>query len=277
MMVPSGAQVPRGAADCHMHVFEHAYPWASTATLFPDEHSLEQYRSVQRELGIERHVLVQPSSYGTDNRLLLRTLARLGPQARGVAVLRPGTEDAEIAELHRVGVRGLRFNLVQAGATTIDMIPRLAGRVAGLGWHIQVHAPAQDLLRGMDVWGALPCPVVFDHLARVPQPAGVASDLFQAVARLLADGRAWVKLSGFYLDSQTGAPDYTDSERTVAAFVAANPARVVWGSDWPHVTERQAPDDRLLFAVLRRAVPDEGTRARILVDNPAQLYGWPAP
>jgi D-galactarolactone isomerase len=197
---------------------------------------------VQRELGIERHVLVQPSSYGTDNRLLLRTLARLGPQARGVAVLRPDAEYAEIAELHRVGVRGLRFNLVQAGATTIDMIPRLAGRVAGLGWHIQVHAPAQDLLRGMDVWGALPCPVVFDHLALTDR-----------------------------------SPDYTDSERTVAGFVAANPARVAWGSDLPHVTERQAPDDRLLFAVLRRAVPDEGTRARILVAIPAQLYGWPAP
>lgn len=265
--------MPPGATDCHMHVFDHRYPLVPTAVLFPGEHTLTQYREVQSQLGLERHVLVQPSSYGTDNRLLLAALREAGQHARGVAVVHPDIED--LGALHEAGVRGIRVNLVQAGATTLDMVRPLADRITPLGWHLQVHAPAEVLLAAEPVWAELPCPVVFDHLARVPQPEGTGAPVFGMVRELVADGKAWVKLSGFYLDSRD--PAYADAVQVAAAYVEANPDRVIWGSDWPHVTEPAPPDDPKLLGLLSIVTRDPVTRDRVLVDNAAVLYGFEHP
>lgn len=266
--------LPAGSVDAHMHVFDARIPWAQTAVIFPAEHLLPEYQAVQERLGSARSVLVQPSSYGVDNSLLVRSLRELGPRGRGVAVVHPSVSDNELALLHDAGVRGIRFNLAQFGATTPDMIAPLAKRVAPLGWHVQVHAPADLLREDLTVWEAVECPIVFDHLARVPIEEGIGSPVFRFVADLMAQGRAWVKLSGFYMDSRMGAPTYADSMVIARGFVDANVDRVVWATDWPHVTEQPPPDDATLLTAVLDMLGDDETIRRVLVDNPARLYDF---
>jgi predicted TIM-barrel fold metal-dependent hydrolase len=154
------------------------------------------------------------------------------------------------------------------------MVRPLAARIAPLGWHVQVNAPATLLLDAKAVWSDLPCPVVFDHLARVPQPGALEHPTFAMVLELLRAGRAYVKLSGFYLESKVGSPSYADAALAAAAYAREAPARVLWGSDWPHPTEQpdRIPNDAALLDAFAAAVPDAATRERILVDNPARLY-----
>jgi predicted TIM-barrel fold metal-dependent hydrolase len=170
--------------------------------------------------------------------------------------------------MHAAGVRGIRFNVVQAGATTLDMVEPLAKRVAGLGWHIQINASPEQIA-GANFWSRLPCPAVFDHLGHVPQASGRA---FEIIAELLQKGDGWVKLSGAYLDSKTGPPLYADRTAMAQAYINIGPRRLVWGSDWPHPTAQTKPDDAILLDLLAEWAPEEATRHRILVDNPAQLY-----
>src|SRR6185436_18447163 len=178
--------------------------------------------------------------------------------------------------LHGLGARGIRFNLAQAGATTPEMIEPLSKRIHDLGWHIQVNAPPARLMEILPILQRIPTPIVLDHLAHIPQPEGIEHPLFARVRSLLDAGRTWVKLSGAYADSRNGAPSYADSGAVARAFVKAAPERLVWGSDWPHPTEqgRVLPDDAVLFDLLLDWAPDEAVRHRILVENPARLYGF---
>lgn len=267
-------RVPADATDCHHHIYDSRFPFAPEATLKPGDGTVADYRALQKRIGTSRNVIVQPSSYGIDNRLLVESIAQFGGRARGVAVVNTSVTDAELQALHRAGVRGIRFNLAPPGTTTLDMVKPLAARVAPLGWHVQVNAPAVYLLAQRDTWAALPCPVVFDHLARVPQPGALQSPTFAMVRELLQQGRAYVKLSGFYNESLVGAPTYADSVLVARAFAREAPERVLWGSDWPHPTEQpnKIPDDAVLLDLLAEAVGDEAARNRILVDNPARLY-----
>jgi D-galactarolactone isomerase len=175
-----------------------------------------------------------------------------------------------------LGVRGIRFNLAQAGATTAAMIEPLSKRVNGLGWHIQINATAATIMSIMDILDRVPSPIVFDHLAHVPEPAGINDPLFARVRALIDKGKTWVKLSGAYQDTKVGPPTYADSSAVARAYVKAAPERMVWGSDWPHPSERQVkPDDALLFDLLADWAPDESVRHRILVQNAEALYGFP--
>lgn len=233
------------------------------------------YRDLQQRIGTTRHVIVQPSTYGVDNRLMVESIAAFGLKTcRGVAVVNTGVTDAELKHLHESGVRGIRFNLAPPGTTTLDMVRLLAARVAPMGWHIQVNAPAGALLAAKDIWGSLPTQVVFDHLAHVPQPRKPDDPTFAMVRDLVARGKAYVKLSGFYIDSKNGPPGYADSVEVAAIYAKEAPERMVWGSDWPHPTEGydKKPDDAVLFDLLAVSVPDQAVRTRILVDNPAKLY-----
>jgi predicted TIM-barrel fold metal-dependent hydrolase len=266
--------VPPEAADCHHHIYDHHYPAAPGATLHPPDATIADYRLLQRRLGLRRHVIVQPSTYGTDNRLLLAALAAFGTEARGVAVLHPDVPEAELRRLDAAGVRGVRFNLIQAGATRFEMILPLARRIAAYGWHVQVNMTGEAIAAAGEFWTRLPTPVVFDHFGHVPLPAGTASPAFRTLAGLLEKGRAWVKLSGAYVVSQSGPPAYSDLIPLARAFVALAPERLVWGTDWPHPTERVKPDDAALLDLLAVWVPDSATRTRILVDNPRLLYGF---
>jgi len=270
-------KAPPNATDCHFHIYDARYPADPKAVLHPGDATVEDYRRLQKRLGITRCVIVQPSTYGVDNRLLLDCLAIFGiANARGVAVVNTGVRDAELRQMHAAGVRGIRFNLVQAGATTPDMIDPLARRVAPLGWHIQIQASADQIVAGQEVWQRVPCPVVFDHMGHVPEPQGTGHPVFAVICRLMQKGRAWVKISGFYMETAVGPPTYSDRVAIAKAYAKEAPERLVWGSDWPHPTEKDdgKPDDALLFDLLATCIPDEGLRNRVLVEHAAALYGF---
>lgn len=241
--------MPANATDCHHHIYDHSYPWAPEATLKPGNATVDDYRLLQKRIGTSRNVIIQPSSYGIDNRLLLASIAQFKGRARGVAVVNTNITREQLDELHRGGVRGIRFNLAPPGTTTLDMVKPLAQRIAPMGWHVQVNAPAAFLLGAKETWSELPCPVVFDHLAHAPQPDPLHHPVFEMVTDLLRAGKAYVKLTGFYMDTGVGPPTYSDSVKVASAYAATAPERVLWGSDWPHPTEQprnQIPDDALL-------------------------------
>ena len=235
------------------------------------------YRRLQERLGTHRAVVVNPSTYGTDNACTLDALAALGSAARGVAVVDANVSDADLAKMSAAGVAGIRVNFVSPqswGTTTLEMLQTLAHRVAPLGWHVQVFMHGSQIVDARDALGRLPTTLVIDHLGRVPQPAGVNHPAFDTILRLLGSGRTWVKLSGAYMDSIAGPPAYSDVAGVAQGFVRAAPERVVWGSDWPHTTATGPVDDAQLIDLLALWSPDARTRHRILVDNPAELYGF---
>ena len=246
----------------------------AVAKLRPADATVDDSRLLQKRIGTTRNVVVTPSTYGTDNACTLDAMAKLGATARGVAVVDTSVTHAELKRLNDLGVRGIRFNLVQSGATTIEMLEPLSKRVNDLGWHVQIHMLGDQIVEVADLLKRLPSPIVFDHMARIPQPAGVDHPAFALVLNLIEKGRTWVKLSGAYQDTRTGPPAYADVSKVARAYVKAAPQRLVWGSDWPHPTEKAdaKPDDAVLFDLMLDWAPDEATRNRILVENPAKLY-----
>ena len=269
-------KAPPNATDCHHHIYDSRFPVDAKATLRPGDATVADYRALQGRIGTTRNVVVQPSTYGVDNRCMLDALAQFGAAARGVAVVDTSVTDDELHRLHAAGVRGIRFNLVQVGATTLEMVAPLAARVGGLGWHVQVHALPTLIVANAALWRGLPCQVVFDHMGHPHEPEGANDPVVGLLSDLARQGRAWVKLSGVYMDSKVGPPSYGDCTAVARAYLAAAPARMVWGSDWPHPTETKKPDDAILFDLLGQWAPDEAMRTRILADNPAQLYGFAA-
>ena len=269
-------KAPPDACDCHMHIYDSRFPVAPTATLKPPDALVPDYRLLQERIGTTRVVVVTPSTYGTDNRCTVDAIGQFGASSRGVAVVDTSISDAELKRLADAGIRGIRFNLTIGAVTTADMIEPLSKRIADLGWHVQLNVAPKQLLEMQDSLKRLPTPIVFDHLARIPLPAGVDDPTFAAVARLIDQGNTWVKLSGVYIGSKVGPPTYADTSRVAEAYVKLAPERVVWGSDWPHPTqEKEKPDDAVLFDLLATWAPDEATRKNILVDNPEALYGFP--
>jgi predicted TIM-barrel fold metal-dependent hydrolase len=271
---PPKTKAPANACDCHMHIYNGRFPIAPSATLKPADALPSDYKLLQKRIGTSRNVIVTPSTYGTDNGATLDGMAQLAPNVRGVAVVDTSVTDAELKRLHGLGMRGTRFNLVQAGATTVEMLEPLAKRIHDLGWHIQINAKPELIVEIEPLLMRLPTPLVFDHLAHVPRDAGVDSPGYKTMRKLIDQGRTWVKLSGAYQDTKVGPPTYADAAPIAQAYVKAAPERMVWGSDWPHPTEKDKPDDAVLFDLLAVWVPDEATRNRILVQNPEALYDF---
>lgn len=265
---------PSLACDCHFHVFSDAFPAVRGAVLHPPPASVDDYLRFAARAGVQRGVLVQPSVYGTDNRLLLQALAALGPRARGVAVMDDTVTAAQLRELHAAGVRGLRFNQVQVGATRMDMMRPLADRVAPLGWHIQLHMRADELEPHEALLGALPVPLVLDHGGRIAQATEGRQPDGTVVRRLVDRGNTWVKLSGPYIDAVDEVPPYRQAAAWGRDLVRQAPERLLWGSDWPHATERPKPALDGLLHHFWQCAGDAPTATRILVDNPSRLYGF---
>lgn len=268
------AKAPVNATDCHFHTYDSRYPTAPGATLTPPDALPEDYRALQRRLGTTRGVLVTPSTYGTDNSLQLASMQALGPDNfRMVAVVAEDVADAELKRLDALGVRGVRFNLPFPGPLSISSLQKLSPRLAALGWHCEINMRPQQLAETQDLLMALPSRIVIDHLGALPAE-GLESTSYAIIRRLLDKGNSWVKLSGAYLTSR---PPYTQSAAITAAYVRAAPERMVWGSDWPHPTRKpdDKPDDAELFDLMAQAMPDGATLHRVLVDNPADLYGFP--
>jgi D-galactarolactone isomerase len=275
---PPKLKAPANACDCHHHNYGSQYNVDPRSTLRPGDATVEDYRQLQKRIGTTRDVVVQPSTYGTENAPTLDAVAALGPTSRAVVVVDTSVSDAELKRMHDQGARGIRFNLSQAGATTPEMLEPLSKRVNDLGWHIQINAPAKTIQAIMPILEKLPSPIVFDHLAHIPQPDGVNHPLFGQVLALIDKGKTWVKLSGAYADTKVGPPTYADTSAVAQAYAKHAPERVVWGSDWPHPSERDPkpkPDDAVLFDLLLVWAPDEKIRHRILVENPAVLYDFP--
>lgn len=268
-------KAPAGSVDCHMHLYDDRYAAAPGAKLLPPNASLDDYHPLQVLLGLHRLVIVTPSTYGTDNRCLLDGLARSQGQARGVAVIDRGITDAELQNLHKAGVRGIRFNLSYGGADLADL-ESLAARVAELGWNVQVVAPGNQLVELEGRLQRLPARLVIDHMGHVPQPEGINSAAFGVIARLLDGERTWVKLSGPYIKSRSGPPDYADVGAVARELVHRHSERLLWGSDWPHPTVAigNKPDDGRIFDLLADWAPDDKVRTAILRDNPVSLYGF---
>lgn len=275
MTFPAG--MPDNACDSHLHIFDSRFPEQPGSGEPFAGGTVSDYRAISRRMGTARAIIVQAKRYGTDNACLLDAIAQFGGQARGIAVATPEVGDAALRQLDAGGVRGLRFSVwnPKDTVTTVDMIEALARRIAPLGWHAQLHMSGDQIVAHADMLGRLPCPIVIDHMARLPPALGVRHPAWDVVRGLLDGGNCWVKLSGAYLNTATGGPDYADATAVARAFVQAAPERLVWGSDWPHVTEASHPPDTVaLLGLLNAWAPDAGVRTRILVDNPRQLYGF---
>ena len=274
--MPAITPAPPLACDAHMHVYDARFP--HDGKMVNGATADDYRRELQARIGTTRTVVVTPRIYGVDNRVTLDAIRQLGAdRTRGVAVLRPDVTDAELDTLHTGGIRGIRFTLytpVQA-VVGFEMVESLSQRVHELGWHVQLHWTAAQIVEHEALLRRLPSKIVFDHLARLSLPEGIDHPAFGIVRSLLETGRAWLKLSGPYLDSRVGeAQRYSDMDRAAHAWVNAAPERLVWGSDWPHTTETIKPDDTALFDVLSHWVEDPLQRRAILVDNPAKLYDF---
>lgn len=275
----SGNEVPRtkappNATDCHHHIYDSRFPVDKNAVLRPGEATVADYRLLQARIGTTRSVVVQPSTYGFDNRCVLDALHQFGrSKARGIAVINSSFSENELRRMDAAGVRGIRFNLMQAPAAGLEMLEALSRRVAALGWHVDVNAHAEQIAASDALWNRLPVPVMFDHLGHL-SASGATEQAFRVIGNLLHRGKAWVKLSGGYADSKVGPPAYADVSAVAKAYVKEAPDRLVWGTDWPHPTTKQKPDDALLFDLLAEWAPDESVRTRILVVNAAKLYGF---
>ena len=268
--------LPVGACDCHMHVFDPAYPFAATATVKPRVLStLPDYQQVQQALGLTRAVVVQSTAYGLDNRCLLDALRVLGDNARGVATLDASVDDDTLTQMHAAGVRGLRFMMLgDSPLVPWDAMEPLAARIAPLGWHINLQMDGAGFPQQLSRMARLGVPLVIDHNGKFLAPPSVTAPEFLALRSLMDTGRCWVKLSAPYETSRDGAPDYADVSRLASALALAYPERCLWASNWPHMGRETPPNEADLLSLLRRWVADEASVRRILVDNPKQLYGF---
>jgi D-galactarolactone isomerase len=268
-------RAPANACDCHMHIYDGArFPPPRPQSRMQPNATVPDYRLFQQRIGTSRVVVVTPAAYFTDNEVTLDALAQFGPQARGVAVVHPAITDAELKRLDQGGVRGIRFTQFDpnTATTAMDMIEPLAKRVQSLGWHVQIHLRADQVVAAADMLLRLPGPIVFDHLGRLVPPEGLGHPAFDVLRRMFDNGRTWMKLSGAYFFG--APPDYAAAGDVARAYIDIAPERMVWGSDWPHPTETDKPDDAVLFDLLSEWAPEEATRQRILVENPARLYGF---
>jgi D-galactarolactone isomerase len=275
-------KAPANACDCHMHIYDgERFPPARPGpqSRMQSNASVADYRLLQRRTGTTRTVIVTPAAYVTDNRVTLDGIQQLGAaNTCGVAVVHPTVTDAELKDLADGGIRGIRFTVFdpRSAAVSIDMIEPLARRVADLNWHVQIHMRGDQIVENGDLLRRLPTQVVFDHMGRLPQPAPLDHAAYTIIRTMLDKGRTWMKLSGAYMDTKVGAPTYADKLAVAQAYLKTAPERMVWGSDWPHPTEKpdDKPNDARMFDLLSDWAPDAALRQRILVSNPEALYGF---
>ncbi|MFM9971023.1 MAG: amidohydrolase family protein [Burkholderiales bacterium] len=265
---------PPGSCDCHFHVFGDTvkYPPKLQRTYEPPAANFADLRRMHDTLGISRGVIVQPAVYGTDNRLLSDSLVGQA-NYRGVAAIDDSVSDDELARLNRAGVRGIRFQL--SGATDMAMVNRCIERIRPLGWQVKLGGSAEDLLRHAQSLRALDIPVVIDHLGTPDFALGLDQLGFRFVLEMLTRDNWWILLSNGDRRSLTGPP-WSDVAPYVRAALAVAPSRALWASDWPHLlyAKPEVPNDGDLLELLYRLVPDQGLLEKILVENPAKLYGF---
>lgn len=276
-VAPSFA-VPPGACDCHAHVFDALSTLVANRSYTPPDASFETYCGMLNTLGLSRAVVVQPSVYGTDNRATLSAVAQGGSDFRAVVVVDQDVGPEDLMDLHRQGARGARVNALFPTDAHLEDLDELAKSLADAAWHMQMLT---DVSLFEDLGGVvkkLPVPVVFDHIGHIPVALGINHPGFQTLLRLVGEGQIWVKLSGSYRVTEQDRPPFTDVSPFAQALIRANPEQLVWASDWPHSQiHTPMPNDGHLLDMLADWATDEIIRNRILVDNPARLYGFDLP
>lgn len=280
-----GFKAPPLACDCHFHVFGPAerYPYGSDLRYAPPLAPLNDYLALASRLGIERMVFVQPSAYGRDNTCMLDTMrevtARFGPICRGIVDIDENVSDTELERLNAAGVRGVRINVQpikppEAGfaAKLLPRIERLDARCAQIGWQLDFLLPGWLTGELIDTLSKLRANFTLAHMGMFLARDGPGQSGFQQLLGLLrhGSGRCWVKLTGAYRVSV--APGFADTTPMARALIEATPDRIIWGSDYPHLSFADRADSVELFNLLGQWAPDEATRRRILIDNPQQLF-----
>ena len=273
-----GYTLPPGACDAHCHIFGPGdkFPYADGRSYTPPDAPVERFRAMEAILGFERAVIVQAGCHGADNRAMLDAIASSGGRYRGVAMVDDGFTDDDLKALDRGGVRGVRFSFARHLGRTpdFDAVQRTVDRIGPMGWHLVLYLEPEDIVEYADIIGNYDLPVVNDHMGRCKTGDGLEQEAFQVLLELVGRPDFWVKISGAERNSTNGPP-YTDAVPFAQALVAAAPDRILWGTDWPHPnTEGPMPNDGDLVDLLALHVPDESARNRILVDNPARLYGF---
>jgi predicted TIM-barrel fold metal-dependent hydrolase len=289
-----GFAMPPGATDCHMHVFGPAsrYPWAERRAYTPPDASLDAWRAMAAQVGIERVVLVQPTVYGADNSAILDAMAALGPsRARGVAGIGSGTTEAELQSLAAAGIRGVRLVTHPRAdpAALAERIIAAARRLAPHGLHLELLIAPGNMVSLEQVLATLPVEIVIDHMGQVVIGQGLEQPGFQALLRLVARGRCWVKLSGPYRLGGAASHGLEASLPFLRALAAEGAERLVWGSDWPHTSDRIGGDmgaeSRIEFRdldagslldLLAAGLPTHQSLKRVLVENAEALFGFSA-
>ena len=284
-------EIPPHACDCHTHIhLPEKYPFFEGRVYTPEPASPEEMAALHKSLGIERVVIVTPSVYGTDNRATLEGIKFRGDTARGVAVIDDKTSEADLDAMGKAGIKGIRVNLATSGVNDPSIgrkrLEAAIERVKGRGWHVQCYTNLALLTNIKDVLASSPVPVVFDHFGGADAALGLEQPGWAELVEAVKSGKAYVKISGAYRLSNK-APDYPDSVPFAKALIAANPDRLVWGSDWPHpdsvtpagkkptdLTPLYQIDDGRVLNLLAVWTPDAAVRKKILVDNPVRLYGF---
>ena len=267
-------KAPPGACDCHMHIYEKGYAVAPTATFQPPLAPASEYKQIQAALGLERVNVVQPSAYGFDNTCTEKAIAEIGAGARGIAIVPPEVSDAELERLNQAGFRGIRYFMLPGGPLKWDSLERTAARIAPLGWHINLQLDGRELPQRIDMLRRLPGNLVIDHNGKFLEPVATSDPAFKLLLGLLDTGRCWVKLAAPYETSKTGAPHYADVGALARAMVKAAPDQCLWASNWPHPNQIPRPSSAAMLDLLLEWADDDATRKKILVDNPAKVYGY---
>ena len=276
MMRKPAFSLPRGACDTHVHIWGpfDRFPVAKGAPYTPPERTRDDLVALHERLGVDRAVIVQTTVYKSDNRAMLDGIARSGGRWRGVALIDEHFTDADFRTLHEGGVRGVRFGFVKhlGGVPDLALVRRTAARIAPMGWHLVLHLDAGNIPEFIDFFGELSLPVVVDHMGRVPVRDGLDQPPFRILLDLLKRPNWWVKVSGAERISETGPP-FADAIPFAQRLIEAAPDRVLWGTDWPHPNVRWEPDEADLVDLLP-SFAGAAALHKVLVDNPARLYGF---
>lgn len=271
-------KAPAGTVDTHIHFFDGQYPGAPGGPPPLDDCTPDDYRRVQKRLGLEKLVIVQPNAYQFDNRCSLDALAAFGDDARAILCLTGEESDATLQAWHEAGVRGARIMDLPTGASPLSRTLDLAAKIAPLGWHVITQFDGRGLADHGKILEQIDGTYVIDHTGKFLEPVGTDDPAFKELLRLVDKGNCFVKLSAFYETSKSGPPFYDDVGRLARALIAHAPERIIWATNWPHVgrTPDNYPDDANQLDCLGQWTDNDAVIRQILVDNPRQLYDFGA-
>ncbi len=273
--------LPKGSIDTHVHIFESHFPLFEGRGYNPPDSTLEDLIHLHQTLGIDRVVFTQPSVYGVDNSAILKGMnvlnEKMPNKARGVCAIKMDASENFLQELHGQGIRGVRLNLDNKGGMPLELkeISKLEDKIKSLGWHLEYLFPGKDIVELEPVLSNASVPISIGHFAYQPATAGINSDGFKTLLKLVKDGNTWIKISGANRVSETDLPPYDDVLPMARALVEANSDNVMWGTDWPHPNKYEVnPNDGDLVNWFGEWIIDDTMRKQIMVTNSELFYDF---